>query len=145
MTEDNRDEPLEDAEVDRDLNRNEGLHEEAEVGKDVNNEEVGRDLDMDEGRDEEAEVDGDVNNEEDEGEEEKVEKGYIYRCLTKAGCSYVAHLPSRWPRTCGVLLGVVRRVCAWLPLSTCIDTSQRASTTIANSLFSCFRCFLFFR
>jgi hypothetical protein len=30
----------------------------------------------------------------------------------KSGCSYVANMPSKWPRTCGLLLGVVCQVCA---------------------------------
>ena len=86
----------------------------------------------------------DIDLDRDESEEEEVKKGYVYRCLKKSGCSYVANLPSRWPRTCGVLLGVVRQICAWLPLI--YDHSQFTASLegIANYLFSCFRLFHFF-
>ena len=63
-------------------------------------------------------VNQDFDNEEQDGPEEDEEaiedvegendqKGCMYRCLTRVGCSYVANLPARWPRTCGILLGVV--------------------------------------
>lgn len=45
--------------------------------------------------------------EREEEEEEEVKRGCIHRCLMKSGCSYVANLPTKWPRTCGLLLGVV--------------------------------------
>jgi hypothetical protein len=60
------------------------------------------------------EVDGNegIGEGDDEEWDEEVKRGCIHRCLMKSGCSYVANMPSKWPRTCGLLLGVVCQVCA---------------------------------
>ena len=91
-----------------------------------------------------TEVDRDVDGDEGEDEEEEFQKGYIYRCLKKSGCSYIANLPSRWPRSCGVLLGVVRKSVPGIQFGHTFAVHSDLSG-IANDLFSCSRFFHFFR
>ena len=49
-----------------------------------------------------------MNNDDDEGEGDKA--SCCSQFLTKIGCSFVARVLYKWPRTCGLLFGVVSQV-----------------------------------
>ena len=74
----------------------------------------------------------------DDDNDEEERQSNCSQCLTKIGCSVVAKVVYKWPRTCGILFGVVSRV-VWLraisePVEVC-----------AKTVFDPFRLLRFFR